>query len=310
VTQQIIVLFGIEIRDGFSQDTEAFLKANCDAKTAASNTFTFPKGAGSKADYEVQVKYELADFVTALNTPGAVVVYSGHSRYGQGPAFGPAKIGEMPDVKKFPVNPWGVHYRMGYDATDTKCIADLMRHSTLPKEYDLPSAASSAFLGDGLSAAATTARTIPRPGCRTSGAWREFNVCQSARSVTETARGDFPLLDRSYYSQTRESGRDEFTTAVTVGSADLDKSTLPGKLLVMGSCSSKVHFRAALDRRRQAAKSNCMFMLTAQVCYVDLAQEFLWQVLVNKLDPTTLVGMLKIVKQLNRLSGSGLVGLY
>jgi hypothetical protein len=311
VTQQIIVLYGIDIRDHLSKGTEDLLAANCDVTTGATNTYTFPKGAGAKALYEVQVKFELADFANAVNTPDAVVLYTGHSRYGQGPAFGPAGIGLMPDAKKFPINPWGVHYRMGYDATDTKCIADLMLHSITPTEFDLPAATSSTFLSGGLSAAAANARNVPPgAGCLTPGAWREFNSCQPGRSATPTARGDTPLKDRHFYAQIPEATQYEFMTAVAVGSADLDKSNLPGKLLVMGSCSSHVHYFGPLDRRRQAVKSTCKFILTSELCYVDLAKDALKQVLVNGIDPTTPDGMKKLAKALNGVKDSGLVGLY
>jgi hypothetical protein len=102
----------------------------------------------------------------------------------------------------------------------------------------------------------------------------------------------------------------EFKTSITVGSADLDKSKLPGKLLVMGSCSSQAHFFAALDRRRKAVKSGCKFILTGDVCYADLATAFLQRVLLKKMDPSTSTGMAKLAKSLNGVDGSGGVGLY
>ena len=311
MTQQIIILFGIQARDYHADDTDKLLKAHCDASAGSPNTFTFPKGAGSRARYEVQVKFELADFATALNTPDAVVIYEGHSRYGQGPAFGPAGIGEMPDAKKFPINPWGVHYRMGYDAADTKCIADLVQHSTQPAEFDLPAAGPSTFLSRGLSDAAARARDVKsKADCLTPGAWREFNTCQPGHAGARTARGDTPLNNRHFYAQIPEAQRYEFMTAVAAGAADLNKSTLAGKLLVMGSCSSHVHYFGPLDRRRQAVKSDCKFILTSQLCYADLATDVLTQVLIKGVDPTTPDGMKKLAKALNGADGSGLVGLY
>lgn len=318
--QLIIVAFGIQFRDVDWPRTEKLLKANCDEKKGALNTFTFPKGAGSKATYEVQVIFDLADFVAALSTPDAVVVYDGHSRYGQGPAFGPAKIAEMPDAKAFPTNPWGVHYRMGFDATDAECMGDLMHHSIMPTEFDLLGASSTAFLGSVLVAAAANAKASAKAIqtkkikqsaiCSTAGAWREFDSCWKKLAGTATARGDTPLKGRHYYIRIPGKPTDEFLTAVTVGSEDLDKSNLPGKLLVMGSCSSHVHFFKALDKRRKAAKSSCKFILTGDVCSVDLATVFLELVLIKKIDPTTNRGMGKLAKRLNGVSGSGLVGLY
>jgi hypothetical protein len=319
VPQLIIVAFGIQFRDIDWPQTETLLKANCDAKAGATNTFTFPKGAGAKATHEIQVVFDMADFVKAVDTPDAVVVYDGHSRYGQGPAFGPAKIDETPDAKAFPTNPWGVHYRMGFDATDTDCLADLVHHSIVPAEFDLPTASSTAFLGKELVTAAAKAQANAKAMkgkkltvaavCSTAGAWREFDSCYKKLAETATSRGDKPLKGRHYYKEVRGKPH-EFKAAVTVGSVDLDKSKLPGKLLVMGSCSSHVHFFKALDRRRTAVKSGCKFILTADVCFADLATAFLKLVLVKKIDPTTSKGMATLASKLNGVDGSGGVGLF
>jgi hypothetical protein len=316
VTQQIIILYGLYFRDRLWAPTEELLKKHCDTKAGSSDTFTFPKEAAAQATYELQAKFDLADFAEALNTPGAVVVYCGHSRWGQGPCFGPPNVDELPDDKAYPVNPWGVHFRMGYDATAIKCIDELMLHSVMPTEYDLTAVKKPAFLSRGLKAAAATAQGI-KPGgvCRTIGAWRAFGECQPALAVKPTTRGEFPLRFRHYYSQLfggslTEPNQDDFWTAVTAGSADLNKSKLPGKLLVMGSCSSHVHYFAALDRQRQAVQSTCKFMLTGLSCSANFPLEFLTQVLVNRIDPTTTDGMNKLVRRLNGVFDSGLVGLY
>jgi hypothetical protein len=318
--QLIIVAFGIQFRSIDWPNTEKFLNANCDAKLGMTNTFTFPKGAGAKATYEIRIVFDLADFAKAIDTPDAVVIYDGHSRYGQGPAFGPATIGDLPDAKAFPTNPWGIHYRMGYDATDTECMGDLMHHSITPTEFDLTTASSTAFLGSALVNAAANAKANNKAIkakkikvsaiCSTTGAWREFDTCEPTLANTATTRGDRPLKGRHYYARIPGKTVNEFLSAVTVGSVDLDKSKLPGKLLVMGSCSSHVHFFEALDRRRKTVKSSCKFILTSQVCTVDLATAFLKLVLINKIDPTTNKGMAKLAKKLNGESGSGLVGLY
>jgi hypothetical protein len=197
MAQLIIMVFGIQFRDSDWLESEKVLKANCDAKAGATNTFTFPKGAGAKASYEVQVIFGLADFVKAVDTPDAVAVYDGHSRYGQGPCFGPAGIDQMPDAKSFPTNPWNVTYKMGYDGTDTDCIGDLVHHSILPTEYDLTAAASTAFLGTDLMAAAAKAQANEKAikakkikasaVCSTAGAWREFNSCFAKLAGTATS---------------------------------------------------------------------------------------------------------------------------
>jgi hypothetical protein len=320
MAQLIIMAFGIQFRDSDGLESEKVLKANCDAKAGAPNTYIFPKGAGAKAKYEIRLIFALSDFITAVDTPDAVVVYDGHSRYGQGPCFGPAGIDQMPDAKSFPTNPWNVTYKMGYDATDTDCIGDLVHHSILPTEYDLTSTAPTAFLAKDLAVAATKAKANEKAVkakkisasviCSTAGAWREFNSCFAKLAGTGTKRGDKPLKDRHFYQVLPRKAGDEFKASITVGSVDVDKSKLPGKLIVMGSCSSQAHFLAALDRRRKAVKSSCQFILTGDVCTVDLATVFLNRVLLKKIDPTTSKGMAQLAKSLNGVDGSGGVGLY
>jgi hypothetical protein len=327
MAQVVVVALGIQIRDLTDRSVQAFLKANCDRKGPAppagqANTWLFPKGAApAKATHEVRVVYELADLAAALDVKSAWVVYDGHSRYGQGPAFGPDGIAEVPDKTAFPVNPWGVHFRMGYDATDTECVGDLLEHSVLPTEHDLTTVdLKTAFLPHALVTAATKVqaqqarianhKVNAKDTCGLIGAWRSMDVCEPTRAATKTARGDAPLKGRHYYVHKDKAKPEDFLTAVTVGAKDLDKAKLTCAVLFMGSCSSKVHFHAPLVRRRKAAKSSCAFLLTAEVCYAEHSVLFLKQTLIKKRDPTTKADMKKIVHALNGESGAGLVGVY
>jgi hypothetical protein len=318
MAQVIVVAEGIEIRDvGQGTRLLAFLNAECDAQKGS--VWTYPKGAKGKPTHEVRVVYDMAEFTKALDMPDTFVVYEGHSRYGQGPAFGPALTPKVPDKKAFPTNPWGVHFRMGFDATDTECIGDLVEHSVTPVEYDLPKADAKSFLPDALVAAAGDAKKRAdaiaskkikvAAVCGTRGAWRLFDTCESGQAATTTARGDQPLKGRHFYARlTRPSN--EFLTAVKVGSADLDKSNLKCRILFMASCSSHVHFYKPLRNRRKAIKSACKFLLTAQVCATSHARTFLEQVLLKGNDPTTRTGIKKLLKALNGASKSGIVGAY
>jgi outer membrane protein OmpA-like peptidoglycan-associated protein len=320
IIQKIIIAQGIEIRDVDGPLLLKFLNNNCDAKKGDVWTWTFPKGAGVKATHEVHVVYDLISFAKALDTADAFVVYDGHSRYGQGPAFGDAGMSKVPDVKKFPVNPWGVHFRMGYDATDTECMADLVHHSVTPVEYDLIASDPKAFLPSALIKAAKNAQAQhkaikakkikDKAICSTAGAWRLFDTCDAKLAATRTARGDTPLKGRHFYAQLLRKSENEFTTAVQVGSVDLDKSSLRCKLLFMASCSSHVHFFAALNRRRKAVKSPCKFLMTAMVCSATHSTNFLEQILIKGLDPMTERGLKAVVKALNGFSDAGIVGDY
>lgn len=326
MVQVIVIAHGIEIREvGQGTTLQAFLAANCDRKgpapaPGANNTWVYPKGSLAKATHEIRVVYAMSDLATALDLDDAFVVYEGHSRYGQGPAFGPEGVMHVPDKKKFPVNPWGVHFRMGYVATDTECVGDILEHSVVPAEFDLTTADPKGFLPGALVTAAVNAqaqqkrikarKTRPADTCSLSGAWRAMDVCQPALATKQTARGDKPLAGRHYYVHKERAKPEEFLTAVPVGSADLDKAKLACSVFFMASCSSKVHFRNALVRRRRAAKSSCRFLLTAELCATTHATTFLTQVLLKKRNPTSRADMKLIVKALNGESRSGKVGVY
>lgn len=326
MVQVIVIAQGIEIRSvGQGVILQAFLAANCDPKgpkpaAGANNTWTFPKGAGAKATHEIRVVYAMSDLAAALAIPQALVIYEGHSRYGQGPAFGPDGTPHVPDIKAFPVNPWGVHFRMGYDATDTECIGDIFDHSVSPAEYDLPAAGAKSFLPDLLVSAAATAqdkqkaikakKLSGKKTCSISGAWRSMDICQPSVAANKTARGETPNKGRHYFRHQSSKKPEEFLTAVKVGHADLDKASLACSLFFMASCSSKVHFHKPLVNRRKSAKSSCVFLLTALVCATSHATTFLKSVLLKGNDPTTKGGLKKVVKALNGETDSGIVGVY
>src|SRR5437899_2736775 len=145
MARKVIIASGLELRDKRQgRSVVKFLSDN--AEPTKPWFWTYPKGSGTKAKFEVSVVFTAKDFAAALDTVDAYVVYSGHSRLGQGPAFGKADTPVMPNKESFPTNPWGVHFRMGYDATDTEARGDLLEHSVTPEEYDLTKAPEDAFL--------------------------------------------------------------------------------------------------------------------------------------------------------------------
>lgn len=326
MVQVIVIAQGIEIRSvGQGTILQAFLAANCDPKgpapaAGANNTWIFPQGSGAKATHEIRVVYSQADLVTALNLADALVIYEGHSRYGQGPAFGPPNMSHVPDIKAFPVNPWGVHFRMSFDATDTECIGDIFSHSVIPAEYDITTAGSSAFLPALLVNASARAikqqkaikaqKLKANQTCDLNGAWRSMDTCHPAVAAKATARGETPNKGRHYFKHESSKKPEEFLTAVKVGHADLDASKLACSLFFMASCSSKVHFHKPLVNQRTAQKSKCIYLLTAEVCATSHATTFLKQVLIKKQNPMTKVGLKKLVRALNGESNSGIVGIF
>src|SRR5262245_33044639 len=91
----IVVAFGFESRDHFGEAVVKML--NDDAEPGKGSIWTYPKGAAAaKITYEVRVVFTKAEFAAALDLDDAYVVYEGHSRYGQGPTFGPPRPSDMP----------------------------------------------------------------------------------------------------------------------------------------------------------------------------------------------------------------------
>jgi hypothetical protein len=322
VVQKIVLAAGIEIRQTQNSSDGILTLLNAKADAGKNSTWTFPKGAAAKATVEVKLVYTSAEFAAALDIADAFVLYDGHSRYGQGPAFGDPRIGHVPDIKAYPTNPWGVHFRMGYDATDTECRGDLLEHSVSPAEYDLPNPPKAAFLPGALVKASARAAEVEdlkakgkltkaqkKSPCSIIGAWREMKTCQATLEATKTARGEQPLKDRHYYRQNVQKPHDEFLTAVKVGAADLNKSKLACAVLFMGSCSSREHYYEALESRRKATKSSCKFLLTGDLCSAEHGTNFIKEVF-KGLDPNNSKDMVKIVKALNGAVDSGGVKVY
>ena len=327
---KVIVASGVELRDTLQGvSLVKFLNDNADFNKKTS-VWTYPKGSGAKATFEITVVFTAKELASALDTVDAYVVYSGHSRYGQGPAFGPARTPHVPDKKAFPVNPWGVHFRMGYDATDTEAVGDLVEHSVTPVEYDLTKAPPRAFLPKTLVAAAASVKEIEdkrkkgkltkaqlKSSCTIAGSWRAFDTCGAKLAKTATARGDTPVAGRHYYAykpnyeptKLNPKGRDEFFVAVIVGSADLDAVSLKCKLFFMASCSSHEHFYGPLKKRRMAAKSSCKFLLTTYVNTASNARNFL-EAIFKGHDPLSKKGSKAVLNLLNGYPDAGNIGMY
>jgi hypothetical protein len=254
--------------------------------------------------HRVKIVYTKAEFTAALDQKDAIVIYDGHSRLGQGPAFGPAGLGTCPDKATHPVNPWGDSFRMGYDFADIECIDDIVHHGTNPGEFKLPANTKGLFASKGLKAIVAAALKAGKANCRLPGAWRSLATCHSKVAATANCRGDTPLAARHYWRSRR--GDKEFDTLVAVGDADLAKTKLACGVLFLNSCSSKRHYHAALARRKKAAKSNCMFFVTAEVCSANTTLPFLRAVLAGR-DPVR--DSAKILKRMNALSESGFISL-
>jgi hypothetical protein len=314
MVQKIIVAEGIGAKGIQANDLTDLLKEKADK--VKESVWTFPKSARGKARIEVNIVYPMAEFAKALETEGAYVIYELHSRYGQGPAFGdpPSAAG----IGGSSVNPWGVHFRMGYDAIDVPCRGDLLMYSVHPTEYDLLSVAPDAFLPQGLKDAAAKAKAIEerrKAGkltktelnnpCDLEGAWRSLDACDPALAGKRSFLGEQPLKGRHYYAKTKE----DYYTVVKVGSADLDKSPLKCAVLFMACCWSRQLYLGPLDRRRKAAKSKCKLYLLEDTVAASSGRNFV-QAVFSGIDPTSATGGRSMVRILNGYEESGRIRIY
>lgn len=265
-------------------------------------------------DFEIRVVYTKDEFRAALDIDNAIVVYFGHSRRGQGPAFGdsvPDKLKrECPSSATYPANPWENHFRMGYDVAMIPCGEDIFRHGTNPAEYSQKSPSKNFFASSAVRKALTEASGHSEACQQIGFARRTLLKCHKDIANLKNCRGTQSLKDRHYWREheykkersnppSPEFKKRELDTIVMAGSADLRAVKLRCKVLYMNSCSSRRHFYEALKRRKKETRSSCVFYLTRRTAYnVPTARIFLKQVL-NGVDPATMRGSQIILKALN-----------
>lgn len=295
---EIVIAFGCEIRDGKTH-ASVIKFLNDKATSAGTNVWTYPK---AKAVHRITIVYTKAEFAAALDQKDAIIIYDGHSRIGQGPAFGPSGIGPCPDKTAAPLNPWGDSFRMGYDVADIECIGDIMHHGTNPAEFLLPKTTKGVFASGGLNAILDGASKAASTKCSTPGSWRMLSACSPKVAAGVNCRGDTTLATRHFW-RSRAKGK-EFDTLVAVGDADLKKTKLACSVLFMNSCSSKSHYYAALARHKKATKSACAFYMTAEVCSGNSTEPFMKAILKGK-DP--IKDAPAILKLLSGVAESGFI---
>ncbi|MCU1230971.1 MAG: hypothetical protein JWO97_3855 [Acidobacteria bacterium] len=302
----IIIAFGVEFRDR-SHVTGVRDWLNTNATVAGADRWRYARGRRS---FEIRITFAKADFIAALNVRDAFVIYDGHARYGQGPAFTTtANVRPCSPPAAMPVNPFGDHVRMGFDAVSVPCGEEIFGHCTNPAEYpEVPP--RGAFLERSVRRMIARAAAA-RPGCAVSHARRSLNSCVPAVAATRNERGEQSLLTRHYYSQHAyvrppapvgwPTPQFDFDTLVTVGAADLDASTLACSVLFLNSCSSAPHFLEPLRRKKRAVRSGCVFYLTWREAYPAASRAtltFLQNALL-RLDPTSRRGAASLNRRMN-----------
>jgi len=300
----IRIIFGLDPNDWRRHHDAviALLDSICVKDPAVAGHYTLTT---KDREFDVVVSYTKASFKTALDTDGAIVVYAGHSRLGQGPAFGTsvADTPECPDAAAFPDNPWESHFRMGYDVVDIPCIDEIIHHGTNPVEFPGTTPLAKLFVHDQVRAILTRAKGRSTRCDSTGPAKRALLTCFPTVADQDNCRGLKSLKNRHYWKARKKNT--EFDTLVTAGASDLDGVSLRCAVLLMYSCTAKHHYRDALMRRRKAAKSKCLFYLTSAVPSGIPGTKRFVELVLSGVDPVTKKGKQKLLRELGSIPHSG-----
>jgi hypothetical protein len=296
-TREVIIVYGVEFRDQrHRSDLETFLDGT--GQKLGPSKWVCRHGT---IDFQIEISFTKADFAKALDRRGAIVIYDGHARFGQGPAFSDQPAPLCPsDTSAFPVNPWEDHFRMGFDVLVVPAIHDILEHATNPKEFAGTKAPP--FAPSSVRRVLELAEGRP-DNCRASGyAKRALAKCFFTVADQANCRGVRSLRNRHYWRATNADT--EFETLVEVGSADLAVSKLACAVLFLNSCSSLGRFGAPLQRHRRKVKSKCVFYLTRRTSYntLSLATNIFIELLLKGVDPTTASGSRKLVRKMNSVN--------
>jgi hypothetical protein len=317
--QAIVLAWGCEIRDSSKHQAVRDDLAEL-ATPSGPDTYRYET---TEVLYEVRFVYTKAEFQAALDEEGAIVIYDGHSRWGQGPAFADPGLTTVPDPSKG--NPWQDHFRMGFDALPLPCVADIWEHAVSPVEYASESAPKGKFARKFVLDMLAGAKGKGH-GCSVKGAKRELLNCNpklTAQLKTASVAPEQRLraLEHRHYWRAGKELLDpddpedfaflgdgtrypEFWTIVECGSAHLAGVSLRCRVLFMNSCSSNLHFKFPLLRRKNEVRSGCVFYLTHATAWAATTKLFVRFVLLGG-DPTSSTDGAMIVSEMNGMRGAG-----
>ena len=266
----VVIAIGAEVRDwSYTSALIKLLDSKAVKVTGKPNQWTF-KVPGKKRTYHFRIVYTKEAFRKALDRKNAYVIYDGHSRYGQGPAFSDANLTHCPSKASYPVNPWEDTFKMGWDTIKVPCIDDIFDHCTNPKEYPYSKPPNNFFAKRSVKRILKIAKGRSSR-CNQSGyAKRRLRACHPQTAQRVNGRGEKSLFDRHDW---KKKGK-EFYTLIQVGRKDLNSVSLKCKVLFMNSCESKGHFYYALKRRKRRKKSTCSFYMTQRVCSAATTEIF------------------------------------
>ncbi len=288
----VIIAIGVDVRDwSYATGLVNYLNKHAVKDTTKTNHWSFVLKS-KKIKYNLRVVYAKSEFKKALDEKGAYVVYDGHSRYGQGPAFGPANLTDCPAATSYPNNPWEDNFRMGWDTIKVPCLEEILHHCTDPKEFPYKKAPKYFFARKSVKTIVSKAAVKKSSKCRQSNpAKRKLLKCSPANAKKANGRGKKTLLTRHYWMKTPS----DYETLIQVGRKDLNKVHLKCKVLFMNSCSSKWHFYYALKRRKKNKASRCVFYMTRRVCGAATTEIFIKALFAGH-NPTSSTGSKKFLK--------------
>jgi hypothetical protein len=231
--------------------------------------------------YNAQLIYDKADFKKALETPDLHVIYSGHSRIGRGPCFGP-------DVFKQPGEQWengeedgtGL-FRMGYPFVPVP-VSDVADHGYTA--FAVPSDVS-----------------IDKANCHpmlqaSYGKMKEFTISELESKLDKGHRRprwhveDPDQLFKKFWGVDMVSvaGVNERHAVLFAGwddtqtkPMDLGATDIQCKVLCVFACSTQMHFAKVLRDRKQWAQNDddgFGFFTTEAAC-MDIAPSWIYHLL-------------------------------
>jgi len=259
----VIVAIGIEIRRwSYTSELIDFLNTNATVIRDKINQWTYSVPR-KNLYYIVSIVYSFDEFRTALDTENAYVIYDGHSRWGQGPAFGDTSL-HCPSPVLYPTNPWQDTFKMGWDTIRVPCIEEIFDHCTDPEEYPHTRIPARLFAKKNVKRMLNKSKGRSQRCNQRGYAKRLLRNCYPQFAQKLNGRGVKPLLNRHYWIKKRNE--EDFYTLIQVGQRDLDSVSLKCRVLFMNSCSSKGHFYYALKRQKRRKKSKCNFYMTRYSC--------------------------------------------
>jgi hypothetical protein len=256
---------------------ERLKKRNLELLETSGTTFAYYSGEQGVL-YNVQLIYDKTEFKKALETPDLHVIYSGHSRIGRGPCFGP-------DVFKQPGEQWengddentGL-FRMGYPFVPVP-VSDISEHGytafAVPSDVSIDKAdchpmlqasygKKQEFTIDELESKLDKSHRKPR--------WHVEDPDQLFKKFWGVDMVSVAGINERHavlYADWEQSQTDPL---------DLGATDVQCKVLCVFACSTQMHFAKVLRDRKQWAQSDDdgFGFFTTEAAAMDIAPSWIY----------------------------------